>query len=151
MRRAGADHVDSHRSVLLMASPFARRGAVDHTFYTTSGVLRTIELILGLPPMSQYDAAATPMYNAFSGVPNLGAFRRLGAARADRRTQSADGVRRGAVAGDGFLGRGPRAGGAAERDHLALDQGRDVAGAAAATVQRFVTPANRAAIDDDDQ
>ena len=44
---------------------------VDSTLYTTSGVLRTMELILGLPPMSQYDAAATPMYNAFqvSAVP----------------------------------------------------------------------------------
>jgi DNA-binding beta-propeller fold protein YncE len=74
--QSGPDHVDSHRSVLLVASPFARRSAVDHTFYTTSGVLRTIELILGLPPMSQYDAAATPMYNAFSGSPNLGAYQR---------------------------------------------------------------------------
>ena len=61
----GSDHVDCHRSVLLVASPFARRGMVDSTLYTTSGVLRTIELVLGLPPMSQYDAAATPMYNAF--------------------------------------------------------------------------------------
>jgi DNA-binding beta-propeller fold protein YncE len=74
--QSGPDHVDSHRSVLLAASPFARRAAVDHTFYTTSGVLRTIELILGLPPMSQYDAAATPMYNAFSGTPNLSAYQR---------------------------------------------------------------------------
>jgi DNA-binding beta-propeller fold protein YncE len=72
--QSGPDHVDSHRSVLLVASPFARRAAVDHTFYTTSGVLRTIELTLGLPPMSQYDAAATPMYNAFSGAPNLSAY-----------------------------------------------------------------------------
>ena len=69
--QSGPDHVDSHRSVLLMASPFARRGFVDHTWYTTSGVLRTIELILGLGPMSQYDAAATPMYNAFQATPNL--------------------------------------------------------------------------------
>ncbi len=69
--QSGPDHVDSHRSVLLVASPFARRTAVDHTFYTTSGVLRTIEMILGLPPMSQYDAAATPLYNAFVGTPNL--------------------------------------------------------------------------------
>jgi YVTN family beta-propeller protein len=74
--QSGPDHVDSHRSVLLVASPFARRNAVDHTFYTTSGVLRTIELILGLAPMSQYDAAATPMYNAFTGTPNLGGYRR---------------------------------------------------------------------------
>jgi YVTN family beta-propeller protein len=61
----GPDHVDAHRSVLLAISPYARRGALDSTLYTTSGVLRTIELILGLPPMSQYDAAATPMYGAF--------------------------------------------------------------------------------------
>ena len=79
--QAGPDHVDSHRSVLLVASPFARRGVVDHTFYTTSGVLRTMELILGLPPMSQYDAAATPMYNAFTGSPNLAAYRRTDAPR----------------------------------------------------------------------
>src|SRR5437762_426391 len=75
--QSGPDHVDSHRSILLMASPFARRASADHTFYTTSGVLRTIELILGLPPMSQYDAAATPMYNAFTGTPNLAAFRHV--------------------------------------------------------------------------
>jgi hypothetical protein len=66
----GPDHVDAHRSVLLVASPFARRGAVDSTLYTTSGVLRTIELILGLPPLSQYDAAATPMYGAFQPRPD---------------------------------------------------------------------------------
>lgn len=72
--QSGPDHVDSHRSVLLVAGPFARRGAVDHTFYTTSSVLRTIELILGLPPMSMYDGAATPLYNAFSGSPNTDAF-----------------------------------------------------------------------------
>ena len=75
--QAGPDHVDSHRSVLLVASPFAKRGAIDHTLYTTSGVLRTIELILGIAPMSQYDAAAAPLYNAFTGTPNLGAFTRL--------------------------------------------------------------------------
>jgi DNA-binding beta-propeller fold protein YncE len=75
--QSGPDHVDSHRSILLMASPFARRSAADHTFYTTSGVLRTIELVLGLPPMSQYDAAATPMYNAFVGAPNLAPFRHV--------------------------------------------------------------------------
>jgi YVTN family beta-propeller protein len=61
----GPDHVDAHRSVAFVASPYARRGAVDSTLYTTSGMLRTMELILGLPPMSQYDAAAAPMYGAF--------------------------------------------------------------------------------------
>ncbi len=62
----GPDHVDAHRSVLLVASPWTRHGVVDSTLYTTSGVLRTMELVLGLPPMSQYDAAATPLYAAFS-------------------------------------------------------------------------------------
>ncbi len=67
----GPDHVDSHRSVAFVISPYTRRGAVDSTLYTTSGMLRTIELVLGLPPMSQYDAAATPMYGAFQSGPVL--------------------------------------------------------------------------------
>jgi hypothetical protein len=61
----GPDHVDAHRSPAFAISPFSKRRAVDSTLYTTSGMLRTMELILGLEPMSQYDAAATPMYNAF--------------------------------------------------------------------------------------
>jgi DNA-binding beta-propeller fold protein YncE len=67
----GPDHVDAHRSVALVVSPFTRRNVVDSTLYTTSGMLRTMELILGLPPMTQYDAAATPMYNAFTTTPAL--------------------------------------------------------------------------------
>jgi YVTN family beta-propeller protein len=74
----GADHVDAHRSVLLAISPFSRRHAVDSTLYSTSGVLRTIELVLGLPPMSQYDAAATPLYNAFQTSPDPRPFAALG-------------------------------------------------------------------------
>ena len=62
----GADHVDSHRSLAFVVSPYAKRGVVDSTLYTTTSVLRTIELILGLRPMSQFDAAATPMANAFT-------------------------------------------------------------------------------------
>jgi hypothetical protein len=73
----GPDHVDAHRSLLLAVSPFSRRRSVDSTLYTTSGVLRTMELILGLPPMSQYDAAATPMYNAFQPKPDLAPFTHL--------------------------------------------------------------------------
>src|SRR6202008_806447 len=75
--QSGPDHVDSHRSVLLVASPFAKRSTMDHSFYSTSSVLRTIELVLGLPPMSPYDAAATPLYNAFQSTPNLTPFRRF--------------------------------------------------------------------------
>jgi YVTN family beta-propeller protein len=66
----GPDHVDAHRSPLLVASPWARRGTVDSTLYTTAGVLRTIELVLGIPPMSQYDAAATPLFGAFAAKPD---------------------------------------------------------------------------------
>jgi YVTN family beta-propeller protein len=73
----GPDHVDAHRSVALVVSPFTKRRAVDSTLYTTSGMLRTIELILGLEPMSQYDAAATPMYNAFQNRPNVTPFAHL--------------------------------------------------------------------------
>jgi DNA-binding beta-propeller fold protein YncE len=73
----GPDHVDAHRSVLLVASPYARRGVVDSTFYTTASVLRSIELILGLEPLSQYDAAATPLWNAFSRRPSVTPFTHL--------------------------------------------------------------------------
>ena len=70
----GPDHVDAHRSVLLVASPFARHGVTDSTLYSTASVLRTMELILGLPPMSQYDAAARPLYGAFTPAPAPGAY-----------------------------------------------------------------------------
>jgi hypothetical protein len=73
----GADHVDAHRAPALVISPFSRRRTVDSTLYTTSGLLRTLELVLGLPPMSQYDAAATPMYNAFQATPVLTPFTHL--------------------------------------------------------------------------
>jgi YVTN family beta-propeller protein len=70
----GPDHVDAHRSVLLVASPYARRDAVDSLFYTTASVLRSIEEILGLAPLSQYDAAATPLWNAFTRRPDATPF-----------------------------------------------------------------------------
>ncbi|MBI2827080.1 MAG: bifunctional YncE family protein/alkaline phosphatase family protein [Planctomycetia bacterium] len=62
----GADHVDAHRTCGLVIGPYAKRKVVDSTQYTTVSMLRTIELILGLPPLSQYDAAANPMYGSFS-------------------------------------------------------------------------------------
>jgi YVTN family beta-propeller protein len=61
----GADHVDAHRSPAYLAGGFVKRGFVDHTLYTTTSVLRTMELILGLEPMTQYDAAATPLWRCF--------------------------------------------------------------------------------------
>jgi hypothetical protein len=65
----GPDHVDAHRTVGFVISPYARRGFVDSTFYTTASMVRTMELILGLPPLTQYDAGATPMFNAFGREP----------------------------------------------------------------------------------
>lgn len=70
----GPDHVDAHRTVALVASPYTRRGSVDHTMYTTSSMVRSIELCLGLKPESQYDAAATPMFRCFDGPLNLSPF-----------------------------------------------------------------------------
>jgi len=67
----GPDHVDAHRSIALVISPYTKRKYVDHTMYSTTGMLRTMELILGLPPMSQYDAAATPMYRCFTSTPDF--------------------------------------------------------------------------------
>lgn len=67
----GADHVDARRTVGLVISPYTRRNHVDSTLYTTSSFLRTMELLLGLPPMTQYDAAATPLYNSFMDTPDL--------------------------------------------------------------------------------
>ena len=64
----GADHVDAHRSPAYVAGGFVKRNYVDHTAYSTSSMLRTIELILGLSPMSQYDAAAMPMWRSFDSV-----------------------------------------------------------------------------------
>ena len=73
----GADHVDAHRTTAYVAGGFVKRGFVDHTMYSTTSMVRTIELILGLPPMSQYDAAATPMWRCFSSKPDLTPFKAL--------------------------------------------------------------------------
>ncbi len=62
----GPDHVDAHRTVGLVISPYAKRKSLDSTQYTTVSMLRTIELILGLEPLSQFDAAARPMFASFT-------------------------------------------------------------------------------------
>ena len=74
----GPDHVDSRRTVGLVISPFTKRNAIDSTLYTTSSMLRTMELLLGLPPMTQYDAGATPMYAAFTEKADLTAYTHVG-------------------------------------------------------------------------
>jgi hypothetical protein len=68
----GPDHVDAHRSVALVASPYAKRGgAAIHTRYDQVSLIRTIELITGLKPLSLFDAVATPMYDVFTATPDV--------------------------------------------------------------------------------
>jgi YVTN family beta-propeller protein len=74
----GPDHVDAHRTVGLVVSPWVKRATIDSTMYTTSSFVRTMELILGLQPMTQFDAAATPMYASFTPEPVLDAIDAIG-------------------------------------------------------------------------
>jgi YVTN family beta-propeller protein len=67
----GYDHIDGHRTVALVISPYTRRGALDSTQYNQTSMVRTMELILGLPPMNQFDASATPMANCFTQKPDF--------------------------------------------------------------------------------
>jgi len=62
----GPDHVDAHRSTAYIAGGYVKKGFVDHSLYTTASLLRTIELILGLPPMTQYDAPAVPLWRCMN-------------------------------------------------------------------------------------
>lgn len=71
----GPDHVDAHRSPAFVISPYIKRNSVNSSMYSTSGMLRTIELILGLPPMSQYDAAAVPFSDCFTTKPDFKPYR----------------------------------------------------------------------------
>jgi phospholipase C len=73
----GPDHVDAHRTTAYLAGGYVKRHFVDHTMYSSSSMLRTIELILGLPPMSQYDASATPMWRCFSQTANTTPFKSI--------------------------------------------------------------------------
>ena len=69
--QSGPDHVDCHRTVALVVSPYTKRDFVDNTMYSSASMLRTMEEILGLPPLTQYDASATPMWNAFKKKADL--------------------------------------------------------------------------------
>ncbi|HWI56622.1 MAG TPA: alkaline phosphatase family protein, partial [Bacillota bacterium] len=70
----GWDHVSGYRTTAYVASPYTRRGAVVGTQYNQTSLLRTMELILGLPPMNQLDATATPMLDCFTNQPDLTPF-----------------------------------------------------------------------------
>ncbi len=67
----GPDHVDSHRSPAFVISPYTHTGAINSTMYNTTSVLRTMELILHLRPMTHFDAGARPMLDCFSKAPVL--------------------------------------------------------------------------------
>ena len=67
----GPDHVDSHRSPMFALSPYTRRGIIDSSMYNQSSVLRTIELILGLRPLTHFDAGARPLAMAFASAANM--------------------------------------------------------------------------------
>jgi YVTN family beta-propeller protein len=69
--QSGLDHVDGHRTVAQAISPYTRRGAIDSTFYSQASIVKTIELILGLPTMSLFDLIANDMRNAFQTTPDL--------------------------------------------------------------------------------
>src|SRR5665811_1391306 len=75
--QAGPDHVDGHRTEALVISPYTQNAKVDSTFYSTVSMLRTMELITGVPPLTQFDASAIPMLNAFTNNPNRTPFAAL--------------------------------------------------------------------------
>ena len=72
--QAGWDHVSGYRTTAYCISPWAKRSAVVSTRYNTTSVIRTIEQILGLPVMNQFDASATPMFDCFRDVPDFTPF-----------------------------------------------------------------------------
>jgi YVTN family beta-propeller protein len=69
--QSGPDHVDGHRTVFMAISPYNKRKFVDSTFYTQTGMIRSIELILGLDPMNRFDALADPITTCFNETPDL--------------------------------------------------------------------------------
>ncbi|HEY8748075.1 MAG TPA: bifunctional YncE family protein/alkaline phosphatase family protein [Tepidisphaeraceae bacterium] len=77
--QAGWDHVSAFRTTAYVVSPYTKRGAVIHTNYNQPSLLRTIELILGLPPMNQLDAMSTPMFDCFRDTPDLRPFEAVAA------------------------------------------------------------------------
>jgi DNA-binding beta-propeller fold protein YncE len=73
----GWDHVSGYRTTAFCISPYTRRGAVVSTQYNTTSILRTIEQVLGVKPMNQFDASATPMRECFTSTPDLTPYKAL--------------------------------------------------------------------------
>jgi DNA-binding beta-propeller fold protein YncE len=72
--QSGWDHVSGFRTTAYVVSPYTKRGQVITTQYNQVSLIRTLELILGLPPMNQIDAIATPMFDCFTSSPDLTPF-----------------------------------------------------------------------------
>ena len=75
--QAGWDHVSGYRTISFVASPYAKRGTVVSAQYNTTSILRTIEQILGLPPMNAFDASAVPMFDCFVNEPDTTPYKAL--------------------------------------------------------------------------
>lgn len=73
--QAGPDHVDAHRTEALVVSPYTQKGTVDSTLYDQDSIIRTMEMILGMKPMSLFDVPPVPMLNAFTNHPNFTAYK----------------------------------------------------------------------------
>jgi hypothetical protein len=71
----GADHVEGHRSILLAISPWVKREYVSKTHLSLASIFKTVDLILGLPPLNQYDAAATDLRDLFTATPDFTPYR----------------------------------------------------------------------------
>ena len=85
----GPDHVDAHRTISQVISPYTQHGKVDSTFYSTASMLRTIENIVGVPPLTQFDTFATPMVASFGSTANLEPFTALRPKEAGNNTNGA--------------------------------------------------------------
>ncbi len=69
--QAGLDHVDGHRTVGMVISPYTKRNEVVSTYYSQINMVRTMENILGIPPMNQFDLSAEPMFDCFTESPDF--------------------------------------------------------------------------------
>ena len=132
----GPDHVDAHRAPTLLISPYTQTGQVDSTHYDTASALSTLEALVGMPPMSTFDARAVRMWPAFQETPDLAPYEAIQptvvpyGARGLPGEPAERAARRG-LAADGLLGPGPDPRGPAERGRLAVGQGRRLAHARA--------------------
>ena len=118
----GPDHVDAHRTVGLVISPYTKRKHLDSTQYSTVSMIRTMELILGLPPLSQFDAAARPMFASFTDKPDLSPYVHEPPQIDLNAGQRSDGLRRRALDENGLRRVRQDRRLRAQRNPLAIDQ-----------------------------